>query len=548
MVGDEQQPSPMNDTPDLSVVVPVYGCAGCLRRLHATARRGAGVALVRVRDRPRRRPQPGRRVGASCRSSRGRDPRVRIIRLSRNFGQHAAITAGLTRSRGRWTVVMDCDLEEPPEEIPRLYAKAQEGYDDRPRGAARTAGIRRLSPRRQPRLPLPVPGVVAHDRIRDAEHHLAQGRRRVPQPARARPRVPAHARLARLHPGDGRRSSTASAARARAPTTLRRLVKVRLRRHVLPHDGAPAADRAARLPRRGRRRRPRRLRGLRALREDSPPGYTSIVVLLLLLSGFIIISLGIVGLYVGRIFDQVKGRPLFIVEEDRAGARDEDADRAAVALSARGPRARAADPRRRGDATGGTAERRRMIAAVLERTRLPAGAGSSTPGAAAGATWSCSRGSARSPGLEPAERSAAVARARGRGRRRAGLARRAGCRSTTGSFDLVACLDVLEHVADDARRAARAAPRQRGGWPAARDRARLPLAVGRPRRAVAGHFRRYTRASLLSAPRDAGWRATRVTGFNATLLPASPSPGRRTVLRGAACGPRARTSAARRRG
>ena len=46
--------------------------------------------------------------------------------------------------------------------------------------------------------------------------------------------------------------------------------------------------------------------------------------LLLVLSGFIIISLGVVGLYVGRIFDQVKGRPLFIVEEDRAGARDEE--------------------------------------------------------------------------------------------------------------------------------------------------------------------------------------------------------------------------------
>jgi dolichol-phosphate mannosyltransferase len=58
--------------------------------------------------------------------------------------------------------------------------------------------------------------------------------------------------------------------------------------------------------------------------QDSPPGYTSVVVLLLVLSGFIIISLGVVGLYVGRIFDQVKGRPLFIVEEDRAGARDEE--------------------------------------------------------------------------------------------------------------------------------------------------------------------------------------------------------------------------------
>ncbi|HEX6391531.1 MAG TPA: hypothetical protein VFZ89_18850, partial [Solirubrobacteraceae bacterium] len=53
--------------------------------------------------------------------------------------------------------------------------------------------------------------------------------------------------------------------------------------------------------------------------EDTPPGYTSIVVLLVLLSGFIIISLGVVGLYVGRIFDQVKGRPLFVVDEQIDG-------------------------------------------------------------------------------------------------------------------------------------------------------------------------------------------------------------------------------------
>src|SRR5207237_9489251 len=57
------------------------------------------------------------------------DSRVCAIRLSRNFGQHAAITAGLAASRGRWVVVMDCDLQDLPEEIPRLYAKALEGYD-----------------------------------------------------------------------------------------------------------------------------------------------------------------------------------------------------------------------------------------------------------------------------------------------------------------------------------------------------------------------------------------------------------------------------------
>jgi dolichol-phosphate mannosyltransferase len=51
------------------------------------------------------------------------------IRLSRNFGQHYAITAGLHKVKGDWIVVMDCDLQDQPEEIEKLYAKAKEGYD-----------------------------------------------------------------------------------------------------------------------------------------------------------------------------------------------------------------------------------------------------------------------------------------------------------------------------------------------------------------------------------------------------------------------------------
>ncbi|MCB1693484.1 MAG: glycosyltransferase family 2 protein [Pseudomonadales bacterium] len=54
---------------------------------------------------------------------------VTAIKLSRNFGQHYAMTAGFDFAHGQWTVVMDCDLQDAPEEIPRLLAKAQEGYD-----------------------------------------------------------------------------------------------------------------------------------------------------------------------------------------------------------------------------------------------------------------------------------------------------------------------------------------------------------------------------------------------------------------------------------
>lgn len=58
-----------------------------------------------------------------------RNKKVVGINLSRNFGQHYAITAGLDMSKGDWVVVMDCDLQDVPEEIPKLYEKAIQGYD-----------------------------------------------------------------------------------------------------------------------------------------------------------------------------------------------------------------------------------------------------------------------------------------------------------------------------------------------------------------------------------------------------------------------------------
>ena len=57
------------------------------------------------------------------------DKRVKGLNLSRNFGQHYAITAGLNFAKGEWIVVMDCDLQDRPDEIPNLYHKALEGYD-----------------------------------------------------------------------------------------------------------------------------------------------------------------------------------------------------------------------------------------------------------------------------------------------------------------------------------------------------------------------------------------------------------------------------------
>ena len=55
--------------------------------------------------------------------------KIKSIRMSRNFGQHSAIFAGLTKTKGDWVVVMDCDMQDQPKEIAKLYKKALEGYD-----------------------------------------------------------------------------------------------------------------------------------------------------------------------------------------------------------------------------------------------------------------------------------------------------------------------------------------------------------------------------------------------------------------------------------
>lgn len=113
---------------DISVVIPVYGCPAALPELHrrlvdAIEGMGKTFEIILVDDHDPYNSWEG--VEKLCAD----DPRVVGISLSRNFGQIRAITAGLDQACGDWVVVMDCDLQDRPEAIPLLYAKAQEGYD-----------------------------------------------------------------------------------------------------------------------------------------------------------------------------------------------------------------------------------------------------------------------------------------------------------------------------------------------------------------------------------------------------------------------------------
>ncbi len=112
----------------ISIVIPVYKAEKCLYELYTRLKTSLEIVsedfeIILVED------CGGDRSWEIIQELAKQDPRVKGIQFSRNFGQHYGITAGLDHCDGDWVVVMDCDLQDRPEEIPRLYEKAQEGYD-----------------------------------------------------------------------------------------------------------------------------------------------------------------------------------------------------------------------------------------------------------------------------------------------------------------------------------------------------------------------------------------------------------------------------------
>ena len=68
-------------------------------------------------------------TAAMVRAAHASDPRVKLVRFSRNYGQEAAVQAGILHATGRWIVQMDGDLQNPPEELHKLLAKRDEGFE-----------------------------------------------------------------------------------------------------------------------------------------------------------------------------------------------------------------------------------------------------------------------------------------------------------------------------------------------------------------------------------------------------------------------------------
>lgn len=112
----------------LSIVVPVYRAEKTLKELHARIaaaleKLDGDYELIFVED------CGGDNSWGVIEALVRTDRRVKGIQLSRNFGQHAATICGFSQASGRWIATLDDDLEQIPEHLPKLLAKAEEGYD-----------------------------------------------------------------------------------------------------------------------------------------------------------------------------------------------------------------------------------------------------------------------------------------------------------------------------------------------------------------------------------------------------------------------------------
>ena len=245
------------------------------------------------------------------------DKRVKGINLSRNFGQHYAITAGLHYAKGEWVVVMDCDLQDRPEEIPALYQKALEGYDIvyARRMNRQDKGLKKLSSTifhktfdwlSGSKTDKTIANFGIYKQCVIAEYDC------MPERARSFPSLIKYLGFTQTTVN----VQHAERAEGKSSYSLYKLLKLSFD-VIISNSNKPL----------------RMAVGLgfgmsalsfllalynviaRLLGFISFPGYTTTVVSRWFVGGLMLFVMGILGLYVGKIFDQVKGRPLFVVKD-----------------------------------------------------------------------------------------------------------------------------------------------------------------------------------------------------------------------------------------
>lgn len=306
--------------PLVSVVVPVFNeeavLPELLRRLAAVFDGASGCdwEAVLVDD--------GSRDGsvALLAAAAARDPRFRLVELTRNFGFQAALAAGLGAARGDAVVTMDADLQDPPELIPDLVARWREGADvvRATRRSRSETGARRLGFEafhalfgRVSDFPVDPNSGTFGLLSRAAVEALNQ----LPERHRFFPGLRAWVGF----PSADVAYDRAERAAGQPQQTFRRLARYAfdgvfsfsyLPLRALTYAGVVISGAGFAL---GAFFIAKRLLGV----EVAQTGFTTLVTLVLFLGGIQLIGIGVLGEYLARVYDEVKRRPLYLVKPRR---------------------------------------------------------------------------------------------------------------------------------------------------------------------------------------------------------------------------------------
>ena len=246
------------------------------------------------------------------------DHRIKGINLSRNFGQHRAILSGLQYAKGDWVIVMDCDLQDKPEEISTLYKKALEGYDVvfAQRVERKDNLLKRMSSTIFYSVFRFLSGVKFDNQVANFgiyKQSVIRTVRNMPERDRSFPVQVSYVGFKTTHipVTHGQRHEGGSS------YTLKTLLKY-ASGIIISNTNKP-------------------MRLMVALgfilsflsmmmafynviayfcHMIEVPGFTTTVFSIWFVGGMIMMQIGIVGIYIGKVFDQVKGRPLYVVMDE----------------------------------------------------------------------------------------------------------------------------------------------------------------------------------------------------------------------------------------
>lgn len=252
---------------------------------------------------------------AICRA-REKDPRVCGICFSRNFGKEAAMFAGLEKARGDCCVVLDCDLQHPPEKIVEMYRLWEQGYEvvegiKEDRG--QETGLHRFAANSFYGL---ISRATGMDMASSSDFKLLD--RKVVDTLNAMPERNVFFRALSFWVGFQRaevkydvRERTAGESK----WSTRALIKYAVTNigsfssaplHLITVMGIIALIVAIVFS---------VVSLVQKLMGVALGGFTTVIILLLLFGSLIMISLGIIGYYIARIYEEVKGRPRYVIEE-----------------------------------------------------------------------------------------------------------------------------------------------------------------------------------------------------------------------------------------